>query len=251
MWTVFVSRKLAAVTTILMAALLVAVMPASAQQTYVTRFDLYAGYMHFDSPAISLQEDGVNIQGGVRARRWLTLGFDYSNAGGDMALGSSVLLPALQTQLTQLMPALPVYYGIPVPAGYVLTVPIHSRTQTFAAGPQFSYRHFKNITLFLRPNLGAIVENAYPQTVDPIQAFVVQAFKSEHLVPVAGPKHDRVMFYGFGGGMDYNFSKHVSLRFQADLVHDHLFDDLLQNPRNTVRFSFGPAFNFGPNIAKK
>jgi len=27
-------------------------------------------------------------------------------------------------------------------------------------------------------------------------------------------------------------------------------DDLLRNARNTVRFSIGPAFNFGPNIAR-
>ena len=40
------------------------------------------------------------------------------------------------------------------------------------------------------------------------------------------------------------------VRVQADFVRDHLFDNLLKNPRNTVRFSIGPAFNFGPNIAK-
>jgi hypothetical protein len=33
-------------------------------------------------------------------------------------------------------------------------------------------------------------------------------------------------------------------------VHDHLFSDLLTEGRYTVRFSTGPAFNFGPNIKK-
>jgi len=42
----------------------------------------------------------------------------------------------------------------------------------------------------------------------------------------------------------------VALRMQADLVHDHLFSDLLQNGRMTVRFSIGPCFNFGKNILK-
>ena len=58
------------------------------------------------------------------------------------------------------------------------------------------------------------------------------------------------MFWGWGAGIDYNFSKRVSLRFQTDMVRDHLFDDLLANSRNTFRFAVGPAFNFGPNIIK-
>jgi len=66
----------------------------------------------------------------------------------------------------------------------------------------------------------------------------------------SGQKTDNTVFYGFGGGVDYNFSKHVAVRVQADFVRDHLFNDLLQNARNTVRFSIGPALNFGPNIAK-
>jgi hypothetical protein len=33
-------------------------------------------------------------------------------------------------------------------------------------------------------------------------------------------------------------------------VWDHLFPDLLQEGRFTVRFSCGPAFNFGSNIRK-
>jgi hypothetical protein len=38
------------------------------------------------------------------------------------------------------------------------------------------------------------------------------------------------------------------LRTQADLVYDHLFNDLLKDGRWTVRFSVGPCFNFGKNI---
>jgi hypothetical protein len=58
-------------------------------------------------------------------------------------------------------------------------------------------------------------------------------------------------FFGFGGGFDLLFGKHFAWRMQADLVRDHLFNDLLTNGRYTVRFSCGPAFNFGKSIAGK
>jgi hypothetical protein len=37
------------------------------------------------------------------------------------------------------------------------------------------------------------------------------------------------LFIGFGGGFDIIFSKHFSWRTQADLVYDHLFNDLLKD----------------------
>ena len=65
-------------------------------------------------------------------------------------------------------------------------------------------------------------------------------------------KNDREPpFFGFGGGFDLLFGKHFAWRMRAGLVHDHLFNDLLTNGRYTVRFSCGPAFNFGKNIAGK
>lgn len=74
----------------------------------------------------------------------------------------------------------------------------------------------------------------------------------QQLAP-SGYKTDNTPFYGFGGGADFIFSKHVALRVQSNLVYDHLdhlFDDLLKDGRWTVRFSAGPCFNFGKNIAK-
>jgi hypothetical protein len=56
--------------------------------------------------------------------------------------------------------------------------------------------------------------------------------------------NDTVAFYGFGGGFDYNASKHVGLRFSVDFVHTSLFSDLL-NSRNAVRFSVGPTWKWG------
>jgi hypothetical protein len=65
-----------------------------------------------------------------------------------------------------------------------------------------------------------------------------------------GKKTDWQGFYGFGGGFDILFNKHIGWRFQSDLVYDHLFNDLLKDGRFTVRFSVGPCFNFGKNIAE-
>jgi hypothetical protein len=120
-----------------------------------------------------------------------------------------------------------------------------STTETFAAGPQLAYRHWKPVTLFLRPVFfGAIHETATPKPADPIATAIVA-----QLAP-SGQKTDWTWFLGFGGGFDINFSHHFSLRTQTDIVWDHLFSDLLQNGRWTVRFSVGPAFNFGRNIVK-
>jgi hypothetical protein len=216
---------------------------AFGQQTYVTRFDAFAGYTFLDSPIIGLWENGFHTQAGVRANRWLSFGFDYSIAKGDATLTPDLLLTSLQQSLGAQIGAL-IAAG-KLPPNYMLTVPISSTTHTFAGGPQFSYRHFKQVTLFIRPSCGIIKEEADPHPRDPVaQAIVAQ------LAP-NGKKNDNVIFYGFGYGADLNFSRHLALRIQSDLVHDHLFDDLLRISRNTVRFSIGPAFNFGKNIAEK
>jgi hypothetical protein len=102
------------------------------------------------------------------------------------------------------------------------------------------------MTLFVRPSIGLILERGTPHAnpADPIATAIVK-----QLVP-SGVKTDNTPFYGFGGGADLIFSKHVALRVQSDLVYDHLFDDLLKDGRWTVRLSVGPCFNFGKNIAK-
>jgi hypothetical protein len=222
-------------------ALAAASLPAFGQQAYVSRFDMFTGYTYLDSPAVGLGENGFQFQAGVRANTWLSLGFDYSISAGTLTLTPNLLLPSLQQELGAELGQLAAAGEIP--AGYTLKVPAHSRTQTFAAGPQFNYRHFSKVTLFIRPSAGAIHEYATPQPEDPIATAI-----AAQLAP-SGHKVDTVVFYGFGGGVDFNFSKHVGLRMQADFVHDHLFSDLLQNGRNTVRMSIGPCFNFGSNIA--
>jgi hypothetical protein len=226
---------------LLLAVLLLAV-PAVCQQTYVTRFDVFTGYSYFNSPAIGLPENGVQFQFGVRPTTWYSLGFDYNNATGDLTLKPSLLPTALQQQLGAELAQLAALGRIP--ANYVLTVPAHSKTQTFAVGPQFAYRHFRRVTLFIRPSFGAMREVAIPHPTDPIASAI-----ATQLVP-SGKKTDWTGFYGFGGGTDFIFTKNLGLRVQADLVYDHLFNDILRNGRRTVRIGIGPCFNFGKNIAK-
>jgi hypothetical protein len=217
---------------------------AYAQQTYVTRYDLFAGYTFLDSPHVSLFENGFHFQFGVRPATWCSLGFDYSVSAGDLTLTQNLLTTSLQQQLGAELAELAAEGKLP--PGYMLVVPAHSVTQTFAAGPQLAYRHFTKVTLFLRPDLGAIHEVAtpHPAAGDPIAQGIVQ-----QLAP-SGKKTDWTVFYGFGGGSDFLFTNHFGLRVQSDLVYDHLFSDLLKDGRWTVRFSVGPIFNFGKNIKK-
>jgi len=222
--------------------LLLAALPVLGQQTYVTRYDVFTGYTFLNSPAISLFENGFHLQAGVRPTTWYSIGFDYSVANGDLTLTPNLLPTALQQQLGAQLAQLAAAGRLP--AGYQLVVPASSNTQNFTLGPQLAYRHFKDFTLFIRPSIGAIREVSTPHPADPIAAGIAQ-----ELAP-SGKKQDWTAFYGFGGGVDYLFSKHVALRVQADFVHDHLFNDILKDGRNTVRFSVGPCFNFGRNIAE-
>jgi hypothetical protein len=226
--------------------------PLYGQQSYVTRWDVYGGYSFLNSPAVSLFENGGGAQIGYRPLTWLTVGFDYTAAAGNLTLQPSELLPALQTQL-QTAIGEGVMAGV-FPPTYpfaTLSVPAHSFTQTFAFGPELVYRHFTKLTFFVRPiYAGLIHETATPQPPDAVVKALVFGVPGMPGL-INGPnKTDNVGFYGFGGGFDIILSKHFAWRTQADLVHDHLFSDLLTNGRNTVRFSSGPAFNFGKNIVK-
>ena len=236
------SPRMGAALFFLTTALLLLSKPAQAQQNYVSRFDFFAGYSFLDSPHVKLFENGLHLQVGVRPKTWYSLGFDYSVSGGDLTLTPNLLTPAWQQQLGGLLQQLA--QAGQLPAGYAVAVPSDSLTQTLAAGPQLSYRHFKKVTLFVRPSIGAIHEVATPQPGDPIAKLIVGALAPN------GKKTDWTPFYGFGGGADFLFSKHIGVRVQADLVYDHLFNDVLQDGRLTTRFSIGPCFNFGKNIKK-
>ncbi len=213
-----------------------------AQQTYVTRFDVFAGYAYLNSPAVKLPENGFQFQFGVRPKTWYSLGVDYSYSRGDLTLTPNLLPSALQQRLSSQLQQLAAAGQLP--PGYQLVVPARSVTHEIAVGPQLAFRHFKRVTFFVRPSLGAIHELATPTPRDPIATAIVR-----QLAP-SGKKRDWTGFYGAGAGMDWNFSKHVSFRFQGDYVWDHLFNDILASGRRTVRLGMGPCFNFGKNIAE-
>ena len=223
--------------------------PLCAQQDYVTRFDFYAGYGFLNSPKVNLFENGFATQFGVRPTTWLSVGIDYTMATGDLKITPTQLLPALQTGLQAGIGQGIAAHLLPPPTAYnysALYVPAHSRTQTIAIGPELVYRHFSKLTLFGRPVYAGIIhETATPQPQDPVVKALVAGL-------ITGPnKTDNVLFFGFGGGFDVLFGHHFGWRTQADLVRDHLFNDLLTDARWTVRFSSGPCFNFGKNIAGK
>lgn len=164
--------------------------------------------------------------------RWLALGADYSIFTGHSAIRPQDLKPALQVQLAPVLPLLG-----PNPA-----IPFDSTTYTFTAGPQLNFRQLRWITFFVRPAIGGMHETATLKPAGPVQALLVQ-----QLAP-GGKKSDLQPFYGAGGGVDIDASRHVALRVGVDFVHVNLFQDLLAEGRNSVRVSVGPTFRFGHNV---
>jgi hypothetical protein len=209
---------------------------ANAQQTYVSRYDVYAGFADIDSPMLGLNEHGFHLQAGMNMRTWLSVGADYSEGTGPQVLTPDLLPAALQATISGEEKAL----GL---VGYHLAVPTDAATQTFAFGPQLVDRHYSKLTLFVRPSLGALRERAVPHPTDLFSTGVVQV-----LAP-AGFKLDWTGFYGFGGGAEVAVSKHIGIRGQMDVVYNHPFNDILADGRWTYRFSVGPSFHFGRNIA--
>ncbi len=207
------------------------------QQDYVARYDAYFGYAYLNTSNMNLSQHGVDGEFGVNVRPWLALGGDFSWFEG----GSNIVPSMLNsTQLAKLAPILPL-----LPPGYVLAVPYDATTSTYTAGTQFNYRHFKALTLFARPDIGAMYQAVTLTPRDPIQAMIVQGL-------VGGVNtSDWAGFYGVGGGIDVNLSHNVGFRVMADYVHTGLFSNLLKNGQNTVRFSLSPTIRFGRNIMDK
>jgi hypothetical protein len=208
-----------------------------AQQEYVGQYDAYFGFAYLTTPNMNLAQRGWQAQFGYNYRRWLALGFDTSYFGGN----SSITLPQLNNAtLAKLAPILPL-----LPPGYTVWAPYHANTYTITGGPQFNYRHFKYVTLFIHPDIGAMHQsiNVHPQ--DLIMTGIVTG--------LLGPSMKTSQwsgFYGVGGGVDLNVSKHVGIRLHSDWVYTTLFQDLLRNPQYTWRMSASPTFRFGKNVPK-
>jgi len=214
----------------------------AAEQQYVGRFLIYTGFMFLDSPKISLFEPGVHIQAGMRWSRHISLGFDYSRGTGDTTIGLNQATTALQNRFNPIIADLQAIGSLPT--NYVAALPFSSVTQTFTAGPEFPYRRFKRFTPYIRPSAGIINEIATAHPTDNLTKLVV------NVIAPSGKEEEWTAFYGVGGGVAINVTKHFSMVVQADFVHDHLFPDLLQTGRNTIRFSIGPGIQFGHNVTK-
>ena len=211
-------------------------------QNYVSRYDMFAGFTDIDSPALGLNQKGFHAQAGIILRRWLSMGGDYSVASGHETLTTGLLNAALQARVAGAQAGY-IKAGL-LPPNYVLMVPTDAFTETFAFGPQLTFRHFSKATFFLRPSLGALRERAKPTKTDPFETVIVG-----QLAP-AGYKTDWTGFYGAGGGVDVSLSKHLGVRAQMDAVYNHPFDDLLASGRMTYRYSVGPSFHFGRDVGK-
>ena len=205
---------------------------ASAQQDYVGRYDAFAGFSYLDSPKLNLTQRGFNTQVGINLRRWLAVGFDFSTQSGSGTLVPSDLKPALQALLP------------PVPG---LFLPFDATTRTYTGGAQLVYRHFRRVTLFAHPTIGAIHEEITLKPHDATTAAIVAGLIQAGVLTTPSPS-DTTFFYGAGGGFDLNATRHVHLRFDAEYVHTFLFSNLLADPRNGFRLSVGPSFNFGRNV---
>ena len=211
---------------------------ALGQQDYVGRYDVYTGFMYLNSPGLSLGETGFHTQVGMNPASWYSLGFDFSTGAGDTSLTTSMMKPSVQQQISQQLSA----FGLTLAA--VPPVPEHSRTQTYAMGPAINYRHFRRVTLSIHPSVGAIHEDATPNAAN---LGLIDKLLVAQLAP-SGTKSQWIGFYGVGGGMDFNVIHNFGMRVTVDFVHDNLFADLV-NARNSVRFSVGPVFHMGQNVA--
>ena len=205
------------------------------QQTDVTQFAAFGGYSYLSTPSLNLTQRGFDGDFGYNYNSWLTLGFDFSTFTGHSSIVPSDLNSATQAKLVPYLPYLPPGFG----------VPYNSSVQTYEGGPQFNYRHFKYVTLFARPALGALHANFTTTSDNPLVQEIVKKLLNGGL-----SKSDTVVFYGVGGGATWEITPHFGIRATIDYARYNFFSDLLNGPRNSVRFSVGTKFGFGKNIIK-
>jgi len=207
-------------------------LPCFSQQTDIRRFVVFGAYTYLATPSMNLTQRGFDGDLGYNYRSWLSFGFDFGYYTGHSSLVGSELNPAFVATLP--------------PGLGSLAVPYNISTQTYEAGPQLNYRHFKKVTFFVRPALGALHSN-----VKVSRAFLASLPDGAAGVlcgAVPCSPHDTVPFYGFGAGMSWEITPHFGLRATTDFAHYDFFSSLLNGGRNSVRVSIGPKFSFGKNI---
>lgn len=204
------------------------------EQPYVGRYDLYTGFSDLNTPGLNnINQVGFHLQAGLNTSGRLAYGLDYSIQNGATHLTPGLATPALQREL-----------AAELPPGYNLYIPFSATTQTITAGGQIVFRHYRRATLFARPVLTAFRIAATPHPTDAIGTLV-----AAQLVP-QGTKVDWVGAYGAGGGVEFAVTRHLGVRAQFDAGWNHPFNDILGRGSFSYRYSIGPAFHFGRNVAR-
>jgi hypothetical protein len=223
---------------------------ASAQQQYVSRYDLFTGFSDLYTPGLNgINQLGFHLQAGINNNRWLSTGFDYSVQSGNTHLTPGIASPPIIAGITQLYEL----YGLTdgaygLPPTYAVNIPLSATTQTFTAGSQLSYRHFSKVTLFIRPSLAAFRLNATPHPQNDGDKTVVGALILTNVLAPNGTITDWTGAYGVGGGAEFALAKHFGIRADMDAVWNHPFNYVLANGGWSWRHSIGPSFHFGRNV---
>ena len=62
------------------------------QQTDIPQFSAFGAYSYLSTPSLNLAQRGFDGDFGVNVRSWLTLGGDFSYAGGRSSLVPTILM---------------------------------------------------------------------------------------------------------------------------------------------------------------
>lgn len=226
----------------------------------VNRWDFFTGYTYLTTTNIGISQQGYNTSFGMNVNRWLGLGIDAGLYGGQNPITFDNT--TLKGQVESILANCTIEPCYPAPAVLPslskLYAPTSLSTETLAIGPQLNLYRSKQSTLFVRPGLGIIHEQANINVVS-VQQQVSRLCSYSHgfcatpegmqvlstFSAVNNPSmSDSVLFYGGGAGFDANLTKFIGLRFSVDYVRCHLFPNLL-TWQNNVRFSIGPTWRFG------
>jgi len=231
--------------------LLSTALPCFSQQTDIRQFVVFGADTYLATPSLNLAQRGFDGDLGYNYRSWLSFGFDFGYYSGHSTLLPNDLSAASQATIGAFIKGLPPAEQPLAAAFFDNGVRYNITTTTYEAGPQLNYRHFKKVTFFVRPALGALHATAEVRkefaAMNPTFTPVACAL----LNLVGCGKADTVPFYGFGAGASWEITPHFGIRATTDFAHYDFFSGLLNGGRNSVRVSIGPKFSFGKNILQK
>jgi hypothetical protein len=212
-------------------------LPAHARTLSPPRYGIYLGLPTSVTPSEVLHQSGIEVQAGIQTRGWCTVGADFTRltGAGSIAIGQipKALRTPLQAEITGLEAA------ALLPPDYRFKIDGAASSMLFSFGPQFNTRAHRGVALLAHPDIGALREEIKPHPGDAFSRAVTQSFMP------AGRKVDWTPFYGGGGGVDLQLSRHITFKSMIDVVYSHAFNDLLADGTWTYRFSSGVTFQFG------